>query len=303
MTSRASASVATGGWSALGMIGIFALARLATLPWLGLGTDESYTVAASRVLDWSYLDHPPLHQWIAHYSALMFGDGVWARLPFLALFSATGWLLYVLTRETFGARAAWIALVGLNLTPFFFISPGAWIVPDGPLLFALAAAAIPLGRLVAGGGDRAAIWRRWLVAGFFLGLAGLSKYNAILIVTGLGVFVATSARQRRWFVDPAAYAGAVLAIAMQAPVLIWNAEHGWASFLFQTGRAAPGGLRPAQVLSVAIGQVGYLTPWIFFALTGALVSALRTPAGNDERPRWLACLALPPILVFTIIPL
>ena len=186
----------------MAVVGLFALARLATLPWLGLGTDESYTVAASRILDWSYLDHPPLHQWIAHYSALAFGEGVWVRLPFVALFAATGWLVYVFTLEGFGVAAAWIALVGLNLTPFFFISPGAWVVPDGPLLFSLAAAAIPLGRLVEGGGDRWAIWRRWLSAGFFLGLAGLSKYNAILIVAGLAIFVVASPRQRRWRLRP-----------------------------------------------------------------------------------------------------
>jgi hypothetical protein len=91
---------------------------------------------------------------------------------------------------------------------------------------------------------------------------------------------------------------------MQIPVLIWNAERGWASFWFQTGRAVPAaGLKPAQVLAMALGQIGYLTPWIFAALAAALAASFRARSDGDERRRMLACLALPPIVVFTIVPL
>ena len=34
------------------------------------GFDEAYTLVISRRLDLSYFDHPPLHQWIAHFAAL-----------------------------------------------------------------------------------------------------------------------------------------------------------------------------------------------------------------------------------------
>jgi hypothetical protein len=55
---------------ALLLIGAFALARLALMLSLGLGQDEAYTLVVSRKLALSYFDHPPLHQWIAHYAAL-----------------------------------------------------------------------------------------------------------------------------------------------------------------------------------------------------------------------------------------
>ncbi len=102
----------------------------------------------ARRLDLSYFDHPPLHQWIAHFAALAFGEGAATRLPFIALFAATGWLIFALTRRLFGARAGLIAFVALNLTPFFFASAGSWVVPDGALDFALAGAAATLARLV-----------------------------------------------------------------------------------------------------------------------------------------------------------
>ena len=61
--------------TALALIVVFALARLALAATLGLGVDEAYTIVVSRRLDLSYFDHPPLHQWIAHFAALAFGEG------------------------------------------------------------------------------------------------------------------------------------------------------------------------------------------------------------------------------------
>ncbi len=150
---------------------------------LGPGVDESYTLAIARTLNLSYFDHPPLHQWIVHFAAGAFGEGVGARLPFLLLFAATGWIYYRMTVGLFGARAGIVALFALNAAPFFFASAGTWIVPDGPLLFGLAAAAWALARLFfAPPPDRASVWGLWLVAGVALGLAGLSKYSAALTV-------------------------------------------------------------------------------------------------------------------------
>ena len=132
---------------ALALIVAFALARLALAATLGPGFDEAYTIVVARRLDLSYFDHPPLHQWIAHYAALAFGEGAATRLPFIALFAATGWLTFALTRRLFDARAGLVALVALNVSAFFLVSAGGWVVPDGPLLFALAGAALTLAKL------------------------------------------------------------------------------------------------------------------------------------------------------------
>ncbi len=89
---------------------------------------------------------------------------------------------------------------------------------------------------------------------------------------------------------------------MIAPVVVWNARHGWVSFAFQGGRGAPAaGLKPVQFLVMALGQIAYLSPWLFAPLAMGLVDAWRKRA--DERRLFLLCLALPPILVFTLTPL
>ena len=289
---------------ALALIAVFVLARLALMPLLGFGQDEAYTLVVSRKLALSYFDHPPLHQWIAHYTALEFGETVWARLPFVLLFAATTWLMFALTRNLFGASAGLIALVALNLSPYFLVSAGGWVTPDGPLLFCLAAAALTLSRLFFEPTDRREAWRLWLLAGLFLGLAGLSKYSAALTAVGVFAFLIIGPRQRRWLGDPAFYAGVLVAAAIVSPVFIWNAEHSWASFAFQGGRGSPGQhLRPAQVVAMLLGEIAYLTPWIFAALVGALADSARRVRRGDDKRLFLLWLALPPIVVFTVTPL
>ena len=277
----------------------FLVGRLLFATLIGFGVDESYTLAIARFLDWSYFDHPPLHQWIAHFAARALGEGLGARLPFIALFTATGWLLYRLSGLMFGWRAALIALFSFNAAPFFFASAGTWIVPDGPLLFGLTLAAWALVRLLfAPGGERAA-WPLWLLAGFAFGIAGLSKYSAALSGLGLVAFVALAPRQRRWFARPEPYVAAALALAMTTPVFLWNARHGWGSFAFQGSRGAAGsGLKPLQFVEIVAGQIAYLSPWLFVPLVVGLAAAFRR--ADDERRLFLLCLALPAILVFTV---
>jgi hypothetical protein len=284
------------------LIGFF-VARLIFALTLGLGIDESYTVAISRRLSLSYFDHPPLHLWIAHFAAGAAGENVVARMPFVALFLATGWIIYRFATRLFGPRAALIGLFALNVTPFFFASAGSWIVPDGPLLFGLATAAWAASRLFfAERLEEASAWRFWLLVGVGLGLAGLSKYSAVLSAGGLAAFVLISPKQRGWLKHPAPYVAAGVALAMITPVIVWNAQHGWASFEFQGARGVPaGGLRPAQFLTMVLGQIAFLSPWIFAPLVASMASAFRH--WRDDRFLFLLCLSLPPIVLFTLTPL
>ncbi len=288
---------------ALAILTGFLVARLFFAFTFGLGVDESYTIAISRRLDLSYFDHPPLHLWITHFVSLALGENALARAPFVALFFATGWVYYRFASELFGLRPALIGLFGLNVTPFFFASAGSWIVPDGPLLFGLAVVAWAATRVFfSNSPNKALAWRYWLLIGLGLGLAGLSKYTAVLTAAGLAAFVLLSPKQRHWLKHPAPYVSAGLAIAMITPVIVWNAQHGWASFEFQGARGVPGSqLRPAQFLTMVLGEVAFLSPWIFAPLLAGMASAFRH--WQDERYRLLLCLSLPAIILFSLTPL
>ena len=284
----------------------------------GLGVDESYAVAVSRQFSLSYFDHPPLHFWLAGAMAKLAHSesGEVVRLPFVICFAATTWLMYRVAARFFGENAGAIAALLLNISAVFSVTTGGWVLPDGPLmLFMLASVAVIAAILFDAPRGLDGVARdvppavpgsdtfRWAVAGVFAGLAMLSKYHGVFVLAGTFVFLLTSAPHRKWLARPGPYVGALIACAMFAPVLLWNREHGWASFAFQGGRAAGrGGLHVEAMLASLAGQAGYVLPWIWVPLMVVLWRALRT--GPRDPARWfLVCLGIGPIAAFTLIAL
>lgn len=286
------------------LIAAFTVLRIATALLMGLGTDEAYTVSISREFSLSYFDHPPLHQWIVHAFGPLFDSGRLARLPFVAIAVGTSWLMFAFGRKLFGAPAGVWALLAFNLTAFFGVVSGTWVLPDGPLNLFLLGAALALADLFfPEPGTRPKPWRTWLLAGVCIGLAGLSKYQAAFFCVGLAIFIATAPGRWRSLLHPAPYVAAVLALLILTPVAIWNSANGWASFAFQAGRgAAKHGVRPVQPLLSLLGQAGVILPWVFVPLALATWRAARS--GREDERRWYCLmLAAPAIVVFTIAPL
>ena len=277
--------------------------RLIASHFVGLGVDEAYSVGVARELRLSYFDHPPMQYWLVHAAALLVGYGRGDRWPFIVLFAASSWLMFVLTRRLFGAREGLWAVLGLSLSAFFTLPAASWVLPDGPLVLGLLGATAALARLWFPQGSEAENpWRDWLLAGFWIGFAGLSKYQAALFGVGIGLAVLSVPARRAWLRRPQPYAAALLALAVLSPVLVWNAQHHWASFAFQAARGAPShGLHPLGPIEAVLAQAGLILPWIFVPLMLAVGRAVR--AGPGEERRWfLLMLAAPTVVLFTLIP-
>jgi 4-amino-4-deoxy-L-arabinose transferase-like glycosyltransferase len=289
--------------AALVLIATFTAGRVALAAMLGLGVDEAYTLSVAHDLNLSYYDHPPLQYWIAHFFMPVLGDGRAARLPFIAMFALSSWLLYRLTQRLFDQASAMAALVALNCSAFFTFA-GGWVLPDGPLMLALLAAAVVLARhFFAPQGPTSSDTASWLTAGFWVGVAALSKYHALLFALGLLLFLASVPRHRRELRRAAPWLGALLALAMSLPVLLWNARRGWISFVYQGGRAGLAAVpHPEYLLANIIGQALWMLPWIFVPMVVATWRACR--AGPGAARSWFClCLGLPTITLFTLIPL
>jgi len=287
----------------LAAIALFTALRLALAAMLGLGVDEAYTLSVAHDLQLSYYDHPPLQYWIAHLFMPLLGDGRAARLPFIGLFAVSSWLLYRLTQLLFGAEAGVTAVLALNCSAFFTFA-GGWVLPDGPLMLALLAAAVVLARhLFKPQTSRAGALGAWSLAGFWLGIAALAKYHALLFAIGLLAFLLSVPSRRRELRHLGPWFATLLALLIATPVIVWNIEHEWISVAYQAGRGRfRGGLHPEYVLANLIGQAIWILPWIFIPL---LVAAWRFfRAGRTAERSWYClCLALPTIAVFTVTPL
>jgi 4-amino-4-deoxy-L-arabinose transferase-like glycosyltransferase len=264
---------------------------------IGLGVDESYMVAAGRTLRLGYFDHPPAAWWLSSAAAHLARteEPVVVRLPFILLFALSTWLMFRLGTALADRRAGLWAAVLLNLSPVFTLTTGGWVLPDGPLDAALLGAALCLMHALPRDGIR---W--WAGAGACAGLALFAKYSAILTIGGAFLYLLTQPAHRRWLLRPQPYLAAILAALVFAPVVIWNATHGWASFAFQGARAEAAHLHPLAPFATLGGEALFVLPWIWLPLMAALVVALRR--GPAFWRDWLlAWLALPPIVAFAAI--
>ena len=287
------------GW----MIAALTVVRLITAALVGLDMDGTYSAIMGRTWSLSYFDHPPVHYWMIYLSTHLFGsEAPWVvRLPFILLFAGSSWLMFRVVAIAHSLRAGLWAAVALNLCGAFTLSYSWFVVPDGPLLFFLLLAAYPLSLLAFGEPERHPRLY-WLGTGAAGGAAILSKYIGVFFFAGAFLFLLTTPRLRRQLLTPGPWLGLVAALLVFSPVLIWNAQHQWVSFVFQGVRALPlnGGWN--HFTGSIVGQLGYLVPWFGLWMAFVLVkSALRGPA---DQPRWFfVCLATGPIVVFTTLNL
>jgi 4-amino-4-deoxy-L-arabinose transferase-like glycosyltransferase len=292
--------------SLLVLIGGTLLVRLVLAAMMDLGVDEAYAVAVARPLQASYFDHPPLVFWLVGGMEWWTGSvaPVVLRLPFLLLFALTTYRIGTLGRTLFGARAGLFGAVVLNLTGLLGYAHASWVVPDGPLLCALAVAADALATLlfVPRVERRADAWY-WLIIGIAAGAAGLSKYHAIFLPIGVLVFLLTTQRLAV-LRSPWPWIAGVLACTMCLPVVTWNMAHDWASLRFQLGRAdgRASGWSIEPFLQNVAGQLGYILPWVWGPLLWAGWRAVRL-GPRDQRRWFLLCLAGGPLVVFTLVAL
>ena len=211
--------------------------------WLPPGFDEAYYYLYTLHPDWSYFDHPPL-------VALSTGFGIWLtgtvspltiRLGAVLLFTATLYFLYRATNQLFSQRAGVLTLAIASISPIFQIGFGILTLPDAPLMVFWS---LTLWVAACEFFDRDdAPYRptyRVAVIGLLVGLACVGKYHGVLLGIGLIGFCLTSPSHRSALRSPWTLLSLALFTIAFSPVLYWNWQHDWVSFLFQGNRGIPG---------------------------------------------------------------
>ena len=279
-------------------IAVAALIRFGLAAIFGLGYDETYDTVVARSLELSYYDHPPAAMWLIWASTHLLGSEApfVVRLPTLLLFSAQNLILYLLTKRLFSARAGLYAAAAIGISPLFSNFIGMIALTDGPFIFSLTAAAYFLTRALESEGKPPL--RDWGLAGLFLGLATLSKFTAVLSLAGVLLYLLTTPSRRRVLATPAPYVAGLVAFIVFSPVLIWNAQHGWAALAFQGGRAEiVMNFRILRVLRDQSLSTLIVGPAVWLGLLLALIRSF------DKRRGLLVWLALTPILFFLFVDL
>jgi len=268
-----------------------AAARALLLPAFELVPQEAYYAFYARSPALSYFDHPPLLAW-----ALAGALRVAGHHP-LAV-RAVPFLLTLGTQGAFVALARRFEPAGVGRAALLFSTTGAVTVlslvalPDAPLVLAWSLALVALGRALFEAGRVS-----WVLAGLFFGLAFDSKYTGAALPVGLLAFLVLSPAHRRLLGTPWPWVTIAVAQLVALPVYVWNAQHGWASFVFQTagraGTAAGPGLR--HLAGLAVTQAVLLLPPLFAAVVvcvwRGLFGLLRRALGPEEL--FLAAFSVP----------
>ena len=247
----------------------------------GYVRDELYFLAAGHHLAFGYVDQPPLTPLLARVSAAVTGNTLagFRIVPGLALAA-----LVVITAgmsRLLGAGRTGQLLAALAVaTCAEYLGAMHELTTTTPDLVFWAVTFWLVLKLLTSQDPR---W--WIAIGGCVGVASEAKWNIAFLVAALGIgFGFTDARQllrSRYLL-----LGGVLAAALAAPDLIWQAAHGWPNLdVFRALQSSAGQNRilywPAQVFYT--GPV--LTPvWV----TGTSW-ALRNPVARRFRPVAIAC--------------
>jgi 4-amino-4-deoxy-L-arabinose transferase-like glycosyltransferase len=258
----------------------------------GLVPDETYYWLWSRFPSFGYYDHPPMVAWLIAGGTKLFGDTAFGiRFWFVAILPLTSLITYQTGRLLFDSPAiASLATIWFNASILIGVG-GIFATPDGPsvLFWSLAVLALAL---VCRTGHSA--W--WLAVGAAAGLGAISKYTNLFFGLGVLALIIVDRRERRWLLDPWAWAAALIAILIFLPVFIWNAQHHWMSFAKQFGRLVPHGIHLRFIPEFVLAQTGLLNPIVAVFVVMAVVAYLRRRGDPNGAIGFLVTLSAPLVL-------
>ncbi|HMA24440.1 MAG TPA: glycosyltransferase family 39 protein, partial [Gemmatimonadaceae bacterium] len=270
---------------ALFIVTVAAVIRLAFAALIPIFPDEAYYWEWSRHLAAGYFDHPPAIALLIRLTGEASSLGVRFG-PILSGFVAAVTTVAIAHRLG-GGRAALRAAIVITVLPL--AAAGLILAtPDSPLLAATALSLYCLVRALHEPVGSRTSFRWWIATGVALGAAFVSKYTSIFLPLAVVVAVLIRPKLRARLREPGPYVACVIATLAFLPVLLWNAHHGWISFLFQVrhGLSAPQG----SALVAAWkhegdffgGQAGLASPILFVLFVIATSRSLKRRATDTQ---------------------
>jgi hypothetical protein len=274
------------------LIALLTAMRMVYAGVIELRTDEAYYWTWSKESVLSFLDHPPMIGWFIRFGTAIFGDtNFGVRFAGVLAMLVTQLLLADMVRRvTHDLRAVILALLMPEAALYYGLLM-AKVAPDVALIPFAVAMVWALVRLVESGDAR---W--WLAAGVFAGLALLSKFTVVMLLPAVLAFMLIPDWRRRWLTSPYPWAAGLIAVALFSPVLIWNAQHDWASFRFQFVRVAATHELSLRTIGEFFGLQFFLVGPILLpvVLSGVALTAWRAVRRRDAVALLLAtCVIVP----------
>jgi 4-amino-4-deoxy-L-arabinose transferase-like glycosyltransferase len=241
----------------------------------GYHRDELYFLAAGRHLAWGYPDQPPLIPLLARLMSAVAPHSLVALRAPSALAAGGVVVITGALARVFGAdhagrvlAAAAMATSALLLGAAHLLSTTALVLLIWPVVVLLVLRAVRDGRL----------W--WLAAGLAAGLGLQAHVLTAALLAGILVGLAVSG-PRRELTSPWPWLGVLVALAVWAPYVAWQAAHGWPQVALARSIAAGHSGSSQSRLGFVLTQPGLLGVFAAPIWVSGIVRLWR-----DARLRW-----------------
>lgn len=263
----------------------------------GLFFDEAQYWIWAKQPDFGYYSKPPMVAWMIAITTSLCGDGeACVRLSSSILHFFTSLTIYAIAAILFDRRTAfWSAITYITLPA---VTLSSLLISTDPSLLLFWALTLLCFTLAIKKGQ----WYWWILAGIAGGLGMMSKYNMVMLPAGFFLFLLATQQQRHQLKHVFFWAAAAIAALIFLPNILWNASHGFVSFLHTKDNANLQGisLHFDQMAEFFFAQFGVFGPVLFASLLLALIPKDRFQ-NQDYRLLW--CSIAPLFLLILLISL
>ncbi|MDX6284942.1 MAG: hypothetical protein QOG53_427 [Frankiales bacterium] len=236
----------------------------------GYHRDELYFRTAGRHLAWGYPDQPPLVPFLARILTEINPDSlVLFRLPSALVAGAIVVVTGLIARELGSERAAQVLAAGsMGIASLLFgashlLSTTTFDLLGWAVVTWVFVRILQTGRL-----------SLWVLAGVLAGVTLLANsLMAFLVAAFLGGIVISG--PRRTFASPWPWVGGLIAAALWAPYVVWQARHGWPQLTVANNIAHGGSGSSAPRWLMMPEQFGLVSPWLAPVWIAGLVRLFR----------------------------
>ncbi|KTD55975.1 glycosyl transferase [Legionella sainthelensi] len=193
-----------------------------------LSLDTYYYWDWSRHLALSYYDGSPMIAYFIKCATLLFGNNLFA-LNFVGIIVAASCcgIIYKTARFFLSQEASWIAALSWLFSPLVTMDILKQTTYDTPLTLFWALTLYYSVKLIQTNKTKELYY-----IGISAGLMMLSKYTGIVLILSLLIFIIFST-YRSLFKTKHFYFAMILAILIFSPVILWNYQNHWQSFIYQ----------------------------------------------------------------------
>lgn len=280
--------------AALIIIALFRIYYIITGP-LDLSPDEAQYWDWSRRLDLSYYSKGPAIAYFIAVSKSVLGSTLpGVRSPAILFSLLSSIILYRMTSEMLRSQAVmdsrlysiagFISAMLIQVIPLF-TTYGVIMTIDSPLIFFWTLSIYIFYHAQRPNEDEGASrLSLWVLLGISVGIGLLTKYTMAFFYLSAFIYLAADRERRQLLIRPAPWVGAAVSFMVFSPVILWNARHGWVTFLHTAGQAhIRDGLQVdlSRFFEFIGSQLGVVTPVLFSLIVISLfLMRKRSPEGK-----------------------